>query len=104
MSPSLHASLLSVFGWVLRGSFMAGILIVLILALQFLMKNKLESRWKYLLWIPVVIRLLLPSAPESSLSLYNVFSLEAIAPVFISKPKACHSGINGGKNQVPRAK
>lgn len=80
MSPSLHASLLSVFGWVLRGSFMAGILIVLILALQFLMKNKLESRWKYLLWIPVVIRLLLPSAPESSLSLYNVFSLEAIAP------------------------
>lgn len=59
---------------------MAGILIVLVLILQFIMKNKLESRWKYLLWIPVVIRLLLPSAPESSLSLYNVFSLEAFAP------------------------
>ncbi|WP_208916124.1 M56 family metallopeptidase [Paenibacillus uliginis] len=80
MSPSLHASLLSFFEWIIRGSFMAGILIVLVLILQFLMKNKLEARWKYLLWVPVVIRLLLPWAPESSLSLYNVFSLEGIVP------------------------
>ncbi|WP_234405585.1 M56 family metallopeptidase [Paenibacillus sp. IHBB 10380] len=33
-----------------------------------------------MIWLPVAIRLLLPWAPESSLSLYNVLSLEAIAP------------------------
>ncbi|SCW65972.1 BlaR1 peptidase M56 [Paenibacillus tianmuensis] len=80
MSPTLHESLLSFFGWVIRGSFMAGILVLLVLALQFLLKNKLEARWKYLIWLPVAIRLLLPWAPESSLSLYNVLSLKAVAP------------------------
>lgn len=80
MSSTLHECLLSFFGWVIRGSFMASILVLLVLMLQFLLKNKLEVRWKYLLWIPVVFRLLLPWAPESSLSLYNVFSLEAIVP------------------------
>ena len=96
MSPTLYECLLSCFGWVLHGSFMASILIVLVLILQFLFKNKLEVRWKYLLWVPVAIRLLLPWAPESSLSLYNVFSLEAIVPVSqaqsqVQLPTAWHS-------------
>lgn len=80
MSHTLHENLLLFFGWVIRGSFMAGIMIVLVLMLQFLLKNKIEARWKYWLWFPVAIRLLLPWAPESSLSLYNVLSLEAIVP------------------------
>lgn len=80
MSHTLHENLLLFFGWVIRGSFMAGIMIVLVLMLQFLLKNKIEARWRYWLWFPVVIRLLLPWAPESSLSLYNVLSLEAIVP------------------------
>ncbi|GIP26185.1 methicillin resistance mecR1 protein [Paenibacillus sp. J23TS9] len=80
MSPTLHENLLSFLGWVIRGSFMASTLIVLVLILQFLLRNKIEARWKYWLWLPVAIRLLLPWAPESSLSLYNVLSLEAIAP------------------------
>ncbi|MBY0164888.1 M56 family metallopeptidase [Cytobacillus firmus] len=80
MSHTLHENLLLFFGWVIRGSFMAGILIVLVLILQFLLKNKIEARWRYWLWFPVAIRLLLPWAPESSLSLYNVLSLEAIVP------------------------
>jgi len=80
MSSTLHECLLSFFGWVIRGSFMASILVLLVLMLQLLLRNKLEVRWKYLLWIPVAIRLLLPWAPESSLSLYNVFSLETIVP------------------------
>lgn len=80
MSHTLHENLLLLFGWVIRGSFMAGIMIVLVLMLQFLLKNKIEARWRYWLWFPVAIRLLLPWAPESSLSLYNVLSLEAIVP------------------------
>lgn len=80
MSHTLHENLLLFFGWVIRGSFMAGIMIVLVLMLQFLLKNKIEARWRYWLWFPVAIRLLLPWAPESSLSLYNVLSLEAIVP------------------------
>ncbi|UHA73340.1 M56 family metallopeptidase [Paenibacillus sp. 481] len=81
MSPTWYECLLSFFGWVVRGSFMASILILLVLILQFIFKKNLEVRWKYLLWIPVAIRLLLPWAPESSFSLYNVFSVEGVVPV-----------------------
>ncbi|WP_245583554.1 M56 family metallopeptidase [Paenibacillus assamensis] len=80
MGSSLYASLLSIFEWVIQASFMASILVIFVLVLQFIMKNKLEARWHYLLWMPVVIRLLLPWAPESSLSVYNMFALESIAP------------------------
>lgn len=59
---------------------MAGILVVLVLSLQFLLRKRLEARWKYWLWLPVAIRLLLPWAPESSLSLYNVLPVDVLAP------------------------
>jgi len=105
MSPTLQANVLSVFGWVIRGSFMAGILVLLVLIVQFLFKNKLEARWKYLIWLPVAIRLLLPWAPESSLSLYNVLSLEAIAPGFHQKaqdPTAFKNAVIAGETAVQR--
>ncbi|KOP66716.1 peptidase M56 [Bacillus sp. FJAT-18019] len=97
MSPTLHENLLSFFGWVIRGSFMASILIVLVLILQFLLRNKIEARWKYWLWLPVAIRLLLPWAPESSLSLYNVLSLEAIAPGIHQQTQVSSGGKEAGR-------
>ena len=39
MSHTLHENLLLFFGWVIRGSFMAGIMIVLVLMPQFLLKQ-----------------------------------------------------------------
>ncbi|MBD8499580.1 M56 family metallopeptidase [Paenibacillus arenosi] len=72
MMASLYASVLQIFDWVIRGSFMASILVVLVLFLQFFLKKKLEARWMYLLWLPVALRLLLPWTPESSLSIYNI--------------------------------
>ncbi|MFW5435344.1 M56 family metallopeptidase [Paenibacillus apiarius] len=98
MSPSLHACLSSVFSWVVRGSLMAGILAVLVLSLQFLLHKRIEARWKYWLWLPVAIRLLLPWAPESSLSLYNVLPVEALAPGIqqqTQNPSAWHTWWKG---------
>lgn len=76
---------------------MASILIVLVLILQFLLRNKIEARWKYWLWLPVAIRLLLPWAPESSLSLYNVLSLEAIAPGIHQQTQVSSGGKEAGR-------
>lgn len=68
-----------IFDWVIRGSLMASILVILVLIVQFLMKDKLKPRWKYILWLPVAIRLLLPWAPESTLSLYNLLPVDETA-------------------------
>ncbi|RAR40481.1 M56 family metallopeptidase [Paenibacillus sp. MDMC362] len=97
MSSALYENLLAFFGWVIRGSFMASILIVLVLVLQFLLRNKIEARWKYWIWLPVAIRLLLPWAPESSLSLYNVLSLDAIAPGIHQQIQVSSGGKEAGR-------
>lgn len=69
---SIHSFLLQAFDWVIRASIMASLLVILIVVVKILLKNKLQPRWHYIIWLPVVIRLLLPWSPESSISMYNL--------------------------------
>ncbi|CAM3827781.1 M56 family metallopeptidase [Marinicrinis lubricantis] len=65
-----------IFQWVLTTSAMASVMVGLILLAKFLLKDKLNIRWHYLLWILVIIRLILPWTPESSFSVFNLVNLE----------------------------
>src|SRR4051812_4202963 len=65
------------FERVIEGTWQASVLTVLVLFLQRLFGDRLTPQWQYALWIPVVIRLLLPSVPSSSLSLFR-------APTFLN--------------------
>jgi len=58
--------------WLLRTSWQASILVVLILAVQWLFRRRLNARWQYALWLLVVARLAVPSLPASSWSVFNV--------------------------------
>ncbi|WP_020061320.1 M56 family metallopeptidase [Bacillus sp. 123MFChir2] len=69
----LNSQLTQVFNWILESSLMASILVGIILFIKLVLKNKLTPRWQYIVWIIVIFRLLLPSAPESSYSIYNIF-------------------------------
>lgn len=60
------------FEWILRTSAMATVLALVILALKYLLKDKLDARWHHYIWLLLLIRLVLPFAPESSLSLFNL--------------------------------
>jgi len=64
------------FDWVIRASLMASLLVVLIVMIKWVLRNKLQPKWHYLLWFPVVIRLVLPWAPESSCSVYNLLPIK----------------------------
>ncbi|WP_435166878.1 M56 family metallopeptidase [Paenibacillus glycanilyticus] len=61
------------FAWILSASLMASVLVVLILAAKWLLRDKLKPRWGYLLWLLLILRLVLPWAPESSFSMFNIF-------------------------------
>ncbi len=52
-------------------SWQAGLLIVLVLAVQRLLRSRLSPGWQYALWLTVLVRLALPVLPESPLSLFN---------------------------------
>ncbi len=52
-------SLPLLFKWVLRASVMAGILVVFILFVKLLIKEKLGARWHYWIWFLFLLRLFL---------------------------------------------
>ncbi|MDA2434104.1 M56 family metallopeptidase [Bacillus cereus] len=62
------------FDWLIETSIMASILVVLILCIKVLFRNKLTPRWQYMLWIILIIRLVLPWSPDSSYSIYSVLT------------------------------
>nr|WP_275900691.1 M56 family metallopeptidase [Paenibacillus periandrae] len=59
------------FDWVWSVSIMASVLVVLIIVMQRVLKNRLKPRWHYLMWLLVIVRLMLPWGPESEFSIYN---------------------------------
>ncbi|WP_082420577.1 M56 family metallopeptidase [Paenibacillus sp. A3] len=70
----LSLSLLSFFDWILETSLMAAVLVGLVLLVKVIARNKLSPRWHYMLWLVIIARLLLPWAPESSFSVFNLLS------------------------------
>ncbi len=63
------------FGWLLRNSAHAAILAAVVWALEKTVLRKLSPRWRYGLWMLVVVRLLIPIAPASAFSLFNLVEL-----------------------------
>ena len=53
------------FDWLLETSWQASLLALLVIAVQRIFRNTLPARWRYLLWLLVVARLLIPALPES---------------------------------------
>jgi beta-lactamase regulating signal transducer with metallopeptidase domain len=60
------------FDWLVRTSWQASILVLLVLAAQWPFRRRLNARWHYALWLLVVARLAMPSLPASSWSIFNV--------------------------------
>jgi beta-lactamase regulating signal transducer with metallopeptidase domain/uncharacterized GH25 family protein len=59
--------------WLLNNSLEAGLLVLLVLLVQFIFKRQLSSRWRFTLWWIVVARLVLPFNPPSAMSVFNFF-------------------------------
>jgi bla regulator protein BlaR1 len=60
-----------VFGWLVAASWQASVLAVFVLLIQRILGSKLNPRWRYTLWLLVLLRLVLPVQPESALSLFQ---------------------------------
>ncbi|MBP2633412.1 MAG: Beta-lactamase [Firmicutes bacterium] len=75
----------SFLSWLLYSSLMGSILIGLIILLRLLFKNKTDANWQYLLWFLLILKLLIPHAPESSFSVFNIFNqlnMQSLAGIY----------------------
>jgi|GEM_PF-7053940 len=61
--------------WIVNATLHAAILVILILALQGLLRQRLGARWRHLLWLVLALRLALPCSLESSFSIYNLLQI-----------------------------
>jgi len=65
----------SPLGYLLKASWQAAVLILLVLAAQKIFGRRLSPRWRYSLWLLVIFRLALPWTVPSGASLFNVLNL-----------------------------
>jgi beta-lactamase regulating signal transducer with metallopeptidase domain len=59
-------------GWLVNHSLQAGLLVLIVLAVQWAFRRQLTARWRFALWWIVLARLLLPFNPQSAVSLFNL--------------------------------
>ncbi|MCE0497482.1 MAG: ankyrin repeat domain-containing protein [Methylacidiphilales bacterium] len=71
MIPLFLHNLELIFFWLLAASWQASVLALIVLAVQTVLRGRLNPRWRYALWLLVVLRLVMPALPESALSLFQ---------------------------------
>lgn len=69
---SLSVQLQPFLAWLLRSTIQASALICLILLVQLLLRHKLGARWSHALWLILLVRMVLPWAPQSRASIFNL--------------------------------
>src|ERR1044071_3218952 len=72
---TLGELIVRIFDWVVRTSWQASILAILIVSVQVLFRKKLSPGWRYGLWFLLLARLLMPAPPSSPLSIFNVAAM-----------------------------
>src|SRR5512137_501161 len=78
----------------LKASWQAAVLILLVLAVQWAFGPRLSPRWRYSLWLLVAARLALPWTLPSPVSVFNFLSLpHATAVTAVPAPGPRVSGV-----------
>src|SRR5438105_4072172 len=85
--PPFHSLLPTTFAWVWETSLATVVLIGVVLLVQFAFQKFLPPRWRYTLWLLVVLRMLMPAVPASRSSIFNLggalhLSSHPLAPTF----------------------
>ena len=61
----------NILGYIVGATVFGSVTGLIILLIKTLLKNKINKRYSYLLWIILVIKLIIPFGPESNISLFN---------------------------------
>lgn len=75
-----------IFDWLVAASLRASLVVLAIVIIQYLLRNKLGARARYALWLPVALVLLTPAFPESRWSVETV--LVTLPPAQTTPPSS----------------
>jgi len=69
---TFDAHLATFLQWLLKATLQGSLLVCLILLVKVILRDRLPARWHYCLWLVLLIRLALPWAPPSRISIYGL--------------------------------
>ncbi len=70
----------SLFTWFTTATLRASLLALAVFAIQFALRGRIPARWRYALWLPVVLVLAAPSLPQSRWSMENYVQPHVVMP------------------------
>lgn len=76
------------FAWLMDATVQASLIACLILLLTLASPKRVPARWRYLLWLVLVARMVMPWAPESAWSLFNLLPETAVSVPVAAPPAA----------------
>ncbi|MDR0270405.1 M56 family metallopeptidase [Paenibacillus sp.] len=62
----------NLFSWFVASTLMASLAAAVVMAVQYLFRGRISARLRHAFWLIVLLRLVLPVLPQSSVSLFNV--------------------------------
>jgi bla regulator protein BlaR1 len=69
---TFEANLAAFLQWLLKATLQGSLLVCLIMLIKGILRERLPARWHYCLWLVLLIRLALPWAPQSRISIYGL--------------------------------
>ena len=74
---ALSTNLAAFWPWLLKATLQGSLLVCLIVLIKMIFRERLPARWHYALWLVLLLRLALPWAPQSRISIYSLISRSA---------------------------
>lgn len=63
--------------WLLQASLKASVIILIVLLLRWLFKDRINAKWYVIMWTIVALRLILPWAPNTRTSMFNIIDINS---------------------------
>lgn len=60
--------------WLIYSSLLGSILTIIILLIKYMFREKLGARWNYSIWFLLLIRMIIPYAPQTPFSIFNIYN------------------------------
>ena len=83
---------------VLQASVYGSIVGIVILIAKTLLKDKISGKWTYLLWMILIIKLIVPFGPQSSISLFNKIPSNITNNAIVDSSVIINSDLNSNNN------
>lgn len=83
---------------VLQASVYGSIVGIVILIVKTLLKDKISGKWTYLLWMILIIKLIIPFGPQSSISLFNKIPSNITNNAIVDSSVIINSALNSNNS------